>query len=300
MQSVWRVVHLERWPLSTKIRCSLVYFLYTYIGSSLRELHIVYMDNCILKYLKASCPNLRLLALHASDYRFCNFALLPSSLTSLLINHDGVDSEWCYPYNWYTSFTHDHFPYLERLTIEQAPDANPAITQIATLKTIRKLELWSLRKGLSSSAFTALMGMTNLECLWLTKVDKLPANFAKEIVRNLRTLKQLSLIELDHILRGSHVKMLAQLPQLDTLMLCSTSERGVMEALLEVIPSMPRLKRVEFDDDNYHDYLIDMSSPKDFTDILADLMKCRPDVSFHFRGYECDGNLDYLRTEFDV
>ena len=257
------------------------------------------MDNCILKYLKASCPNLKLLALESNDCRFCNFAHLPSSLTSLLINHDGVDSEWFYPPNWYKSFTQDHFPYLERLKIDQAPEADSAITQIATLKTIRILECYSLRDGVSSTAFAALMGMTDLECLWLSQVAKLPVNFAQEISCNLRKLKKLSFVGLEHILRGSHVKIMAQLPQLDTLMLCSTPERGVMEALLEVIPSMPRLKRVQFDDDNYI-VLIDPPSPKDFTDILADLMKCRPDVSFNFRGNECDGNLDYLRTQFDV
>ena len=295
IQSVWQEINLLLWPISRKIRLSLVSFFYTYVGASLRELHITDMSNCILKHFKTSCPNLRLLALCHGDYRFCNFALLPSSLKSLLIHQEGIDSEVFYPPNWYTSFTQDHFPHLERLTIDQAPDANPAITQIATLKTIRRLEVWSLRDGLSSSAFTALMGLTDLECLWLYEVAELPEHFAQEIACNLRKLKQLNLIWLDHILSGSHVKMLAQLPHLDTLMLCSTSERGVMEALLEVIPSMQRLKRVEFDAEN----LEDPPPPKDFTGILADLMKCRPDVSFHFRGTECDGNLDYLRSKYD-
>ena len=293
MQTVWRKINLVSMRLSKKIRCSLVSFFQTYVGASLRELRITDMDNDILNHLNASCPHLRLLNLYSGDYSSCHFALLPSSLTSLIINQDGVNSEKFYPHKWYTSFTQDHFPHLERLTIDQAPDANPAITQIATLKTIRRLEVWSLRDAFSSTAFTALMGMTDLEGLCLTGVDELPDNFAKEIVRNLRKLKQLSLIWLDHILMGSHVKMLPQLPHLDTLMLCSTSERGVMEALLEVIPSMPRLKRVEFDDDNHFE---EPPPPKDFTDILADLMKCRPDVSFYFRGVECDGNLEYLKS----
>ena len=278
--SVWQEINLEPWNISSKIKLSLVSFFHTYVGTSLKELHITTMDNCLLRYLSGFCPNLRMLELCGGSFRLCNFALLPPSLKCLLINYIGAEGK--YPRNWYTSFTPEHFPHLDRLEIEQAPEVEHAITQIATLKTLRYLAFGPVNSGMSSSAFTALLKMTDLTCLWLQRVDVLPENFIPGIVDNLRKLKQLG-VRSDYynqnLLSADHVKMLSQLPYLENFTLSIISS-DVMRALCEVIPSMPRLKELAF-------YVSPLDTyDEDCYDWLENLKKCRPDVVLFYQGFE--------------
>lgn len=277
-KSLWKEVFLDykQKTFQRRINPSIRAFFTRYVGYSLEYLTIKSIDNDLLKHLQNFCPNLELLVLEDGDYTQCDFSLFPSSIGYLEISICDPKNRNYYPPNWYKSFTSEHFPNLDTLKIEGAPDIDRAIVQFSSMKSITDLHILDVSE-ISSDAFDTLMSMSWLEGLGLVAVTYLPLDYATKILRNLPKLRAVDFRVTHYLVTPEVLRKLAKLPELRRLMLPSCYK--IMKTLCKVVLNMTELKFVEFD----CDFQFGDPAPRNLIETLSTLQKLRPDVEYTFR-----------------
>ena len=267
-------------------------FFRRYIGFSLERLDVHVIDNLLLKRLRKSCPNLDMLTVSGSC-KHIDFDLFPSSLGYLELSVCDPEFGVHYPPNWHTSFNPDHFPNLRCFKISHATHFNEAILDIATLEDLIDLHISWIDYEVTDESFDKLMMMSQLEYLQLQSVGKLPTDYARKILKNLKNLEWINFLDAEELVTFSDVRTLAQLPKLKEMLL--PARRRVMLALVKSIPTMNNLTEVTFDDESH---FAEIPGPSNVIEILSSLQELRPDVCFVFRNVKvCKENYDLIKDE---
>ena len=248
-----------------------------YVGRVLQRLTAEHMKEETMVHLK-TCPNLKELSLLEGYYTSNHFLHLPPTLTYLKI--EGLYG--CQPTDdWYVAFTQEHFPNLETLCIRDFCEFDEALKKISHLKTLRTLEFKFMNDGISDEAFDAMMTMTDLEHLTLVCIDRLPADSADEILKNLLKLKS-AYIDCTWTFGPEGVRTLAKLPNLQKLTIPADDEPLINE-LPGILHVADKLQRLEFDPNmDFHETGV----PQGMAEIVKQLKELRPDVVFIFRGHK--------------